>query len=384
MPGSSKIHPAPVVDQVPNQLHGCLDGMWQEDPEKLRAYLAGGDCGDAGFCHGLCPPNMQVAPDSDQRFVAEPNRYVLYVSAGCPFAARPWMVSCALGLVDNGVLRVSRVFPGNSEDGWFMVPVSEEEKKVAGGFEGENTHDQDDPVFKENGWTHLRQMYKTSNPNFSGKVSVPVLYDAQRKQIVNNQSFDCAMMIAECLAPPGDKRPVLKPTDLFGEPRSQRRDAIRACSTALHADVNIRPYKVHFAQTQKEYQDHLDAWYAKLRELEAVLDAQPWVLPGEQPTFCDFQLFASLVRWELVYRPFFRMQEWRLEDFPNLFSLVKRVYKIPGVGHCIEAANVSRNYYLSHPLRTRGGLTTPRPPQWLMRALQGDSAFSKQHAGINK
>jgi len=139
MPGSSKIHPAPVVDQVPNQLHGCLDGMWQEDPEKLRAYLAGGDCGDAGFCHGLCPPNMQVAPDSDQRFVAEPNRYVLYVSAGCPFAARPWMVSCALGLVDNGVLRVSRVFPGNSEDGWFMVPVSEEEKKVSGGFEGKNT-----------------------------------------------------------------------------------------------------------------------------------------------------------------------------------------------------------------------------------------------------
>lgn len=141
-----------------NQIHGCIDGFWEDDEDELRAKLVGGDCGDSGFCHGLCPPSMVAAPDADQRFIPEVGRYVLYVSAGCPFAARPWMVSCALGLSQSGILRISRVFPGNSSKGWFVNPVSDEEKQFVASFPGENTHDADDPVFKANGWTHLREM----------------------------------------------------------------------------------------------------------------------------------------------------------------------------------------------------------------------------------
>ena len=160
--GGSTTVGAASTEAYPNQPHGCVDGLWESDAAKLAAYLAGNDCGDAGFCNGLCPESLGEAADAPIRFIAEPGRYVLYVSAGCPFAARPWMTSCALGITQSNVIRVARVFPGNSEDGWFVKPVSEAEKKTAAAFEGQDTHDEDDPVFAENGWTHLRQMYLVS------------------------------------------------------------------------------------------------------------------------------------------------------------------------------------------------------------------------------
>lgn len=118
-------------------------------------------------------------------------------------------------------------------------------------------------------------------------------------------------MLAECLSPlvPAEHRSEdLTAETLFGKMHSDRRSLVHSTGKQLHAEVNLRPYKVHGAKTQQEYQEQLDLWYKKLDELNSLLQSQPWVLEGDKPSFCDLQLYASLVRFELVYRPYFRMQ----------------------------------------------------------------------------
>jgi putative glutathione S-transferase len=231
-------------------------------------------------------------------FPPEPGRYHLYVSWACPWAHRT-LIYRALKRLQNAI-GVTVVDPLMLADGWTMAAGA-------------------DPV---NGAKFLWQVYAKADPDYVGRATVPVLWDRQRRTIVNNESGDIIRMLD---AWPGAKGPVFRPPALA--------DAIDALNEEIYRAVNNGVYRAGFATTQAAYEEAYRELFAMLDRLEERLRGQSF-LHGEEITETDWRLFTTLVRFDAVY--------------PELWDFTRTLYQVPGVAETVSFDHIKTHYYGSH------------------------------------
>jgi putative glutathione S-transferase len=260
----------------------------------------------------------RITADGSSGFKAEAGRYHLYVSLACPWAQRALIVRRLLGLED--VISVAVVNPIRDERGWAFT----------NGFS--------DPV---NGFTFLSEAYHATDPNYSGRYTVPCIWDRKTGRLVSNNFPDITIDFETQFAAfhkPG--APGLYPEHLRAE--------IDAVNAVIYEDVNNGVYKCGFATTQAAYEEAFDALFARLDWLEERL-AQQRFLVGNQITEADVRLYTTLVRFDAVYYLHFKCNLRRLVDYPNLWGYARDLYARPGFGDTTDFDHIKRHYYMTHP-----------------------------------
>jgi len=264
-----------------------------------------------------------LGPTGEGGFKAEPGRYHLYVSYACPWANRTLIFRALKGLEET--ITISVVHPLMPAQSW-----------VFDDFPG-STPDQ------VNGAAELRDVYRLADAGFNGMVTVPVLWDTQRKTIVNNESSDIIRMLNsgfdECAC-----TGVRAKLDFY--PQSLRAD-IDAINEQVYHTVNNGVYRAGFATTQQAYERAYDQLFATLDELETRLASQRYLVGG-QITEADWRLFVTLVRFDSVYVGHFKCNKKRLVDYPNLWAYTRELYQVPGVSQTVNMDHIKYHYYASH------------------------------------
>ncbi len=262
-----------------------------------------------------------VTDDASGTFVVEPNRYHLYVSMACPWAHRTLITRVLKGLQD--VITVDVVDTLLAEQGWTF-----------GGQEPGATGD------RVNGFRILREAYQASAAGYAGAVTVPVLWDKQTKQIVNNESSEIIRQFNgafQALA----KHPEV---DLYPAHLQTQIDEV---NTWVYSDVNNGVYRCGFARSQEAYERAATALFAALDRLEVLLSKSRF-LTGNTLTEADIRLFPTLVRFDLVYHTHFKCNLRRLSDYPNLWGFTRDIFGLPGVADTVNVTHIKHHYFRSH------------------------------------
>ena len=261
----------------------------------------------------------RVTRDGSSGYRALPGRYHLYVSLACPWAHRTLIFRALKGL-DNAI-SVSIVDPLMLDDGWAFSD-----------FPGCVP----DTV---NGARYLREVYTKADPRYSGRVTVPVLWDRETGTIVNNESSEIIRMLSSEFEDVARRH-----EDYYPQPLRAEIDAV---NRLVYENVNNGVYRCGFATTQEAYEDAFDALFSALDQLEARL-GQSRYLAGDQLTEADWRLFPTLVRFDAVYYGHFKCNRRRLADYPSLSNYVRDLYQVPGVAETVDMAHIKRHYYASH------------------------------------
>ena len=259
-------------------------------------------------------------PSGDGGFKAEPGRYHLYVSLACPWAHRALIVRSLKGLDDMiGVSVVHWLMRGEGwtfEDGPGVVP---------------------DTV---NGAERLYEVYVKAQPGYTGRVTVPVLWDRERGTIVNNESSEIIRMLNTAFDGLG-----AKPGNYYPQALRPEIDEINA---RVYSTLNNGVYRSGFATTQEAYEEAVNPLFDTLDWLEEKLsDGRPY-LCGETLTEADWRLFTTLIRFDPVYVGHFKCNRRRIADYPHLSAYTKRLYEHPGVAGTVDFDHIKRHYYESH------------------------------------
>eukprot|EP00899_Mesostigma_viride_P009016 jgi/Mesvir1/18115/Mv09412-RA.1 len=316
--------------------------------------MASMDC-----CHCQDGSTPITLPDTPIKacIEAEPGRYVFYTVAGCPFAARPWAVLSLYGLDENAV-EIVKCFPGNGTDGWFFPPgVSEWEKIVCEGHKDADACSEE-PVM---GAHHLKQVYGDS---YTGRVTVPILYDTKDKRIVSNDSMELGRALCRAMAP---LRVRNQNIDLYP---AGSEDTHNALCKEIHDNVNSAVYKINSSPDQAQHNQFTNELFAKLAEYDAKLAGQPFLM-GDAVRYVDLVFFATLIRFDIAYRWAFKIGGKSIQEgYPNLWQYVRRIMAIPGVSRCVIPADIVRTYWLSLPLQ-KAGSAKPGVPQVAQEWING-------------
>jgi len=281
----------------------------------------------------------RVTADGRSGFPAEAGRYHLYVSLACPWAHRTLILRKLKGL--ESAIGLSIVDPTMAEMGWEFT-------------DGPGCIP--DTV---NGKRYLHQVYLAAVPDYTGRASVPVLWDTQRRRVVNNESREIVRMLDHDFAA------------LSGASAAQGRGSPDYCPPGMEAQVdatidaifqpiNNGVYRCGFATTQDAYERAFDALFAALDEMEARLNRSRY-LAGDRITEADWRLFPTLVRFDSVYHGHFKCNLRRIEDYPNLSNYVRDLYQVPGVAETVDMDHIKRHYYASHRHINPTGIV-PRGP----------------------
>ncbi|MDB5359863.1 MAG: putative glutathione S-transferase with thioredoxin-like domain [Rhodospirillales bacterium] len=246
-------------------------------------------------------------------FPVEAGRYHLFVSLACPWAHRT-IIFRKLKRLEQAV-SLSVVDPLMLEQGWR--------------FDGT------DPL---TGSQFLHQVYTAAVPDYTGRVTVPVLWDKRRRTIVNNESSEIIRLLNGPLAVLGDASVDYYPADLAGE--------IDGLNARIYDAVNNGVYKAGFATAQLAYEAAYTALFAMLDELEARL-GQGRFLFGDRLTEADWRLFTTLIRFDAVYCGHFKCNRQTLQSFPNLWGYVRDLYQMPGIAETVSLDHIKRHYYIS-------------------------------------
>ncbi len=248
-------------------------------------------------------------------FPVESGRYHLYISHACPWAHRTLLVRHLLGLQPH--ISISIVAPRMDNQGW--------------SFEG-----QDEILGK----TRLYEIYTESNPQYTGRVTVPVLWDKKQHTIVNNESREIMRMFNTQLAPLGESQyPALWTSNLS--------DPIDTMIDANYETINNGVYKCGFATTQQAYDDAYQALFTRLDELDALLENSRYLL-GERLTEADICLFTTLFRFDSVYYSHFKCNRQRLIDFANLHNYILDIYQTADIASQCHMQQIKDHYFFSH------------------------------------
>lgn len=252
-------------------------------------------------------------------FKAEPGRYHLYVSLACPWAHRTLIFRKLKKLED--VISVSVVHHFMGADGWTFLT-----DEAATG----------DDLY---GFDFLHQVYTKADPNYSGRVTVPVLWDRKEQTIVSNESAEIIRMLNSAFDEWGDGRLDFYPEALRGE--------IDAVNERVYDAINNGVYKAGFATKQEAYEEAFDALFAALDEVEDRLSRQRY-LAGNAMTEADWRLFTTLVRFDAVYYSHFKCNQRRIEDYPNISNYLRDLYQVQGVAETVNMHHIKSHYYGSH------------------------------------
>lgn len=284
-----------------------IDGVWQRgwyDPDAAGAFRR--------------PPTRfrnQVTRDGSTPFSAETGRYHLYVSYACPWAHRTLIVRALRGLEE--ALPVTVVDPKMSDEGW--------------SFSG----DDPDPVA---GAHLLREIYAAAAAHYTGRVTVPVLWDKKTGTIVSNESRDIMRMMDTAFAELATKPSSLAPSEL--------RPRIDETLTAIYEPINNGVYRAGFATKQEAYELAVTELFAALDHWDAVLERQRY-LCGSVLTEADVALFTTLLRFDIVYYAHFKCNLRRIADYPNLSGYLRDIYQRPEVKPTCCLDHVKVHYYWS-------------------------------------
>ncbi len=202
------------------------------------------------------------------------------------------------------------------------------------------------------GFHKLHQLYEQSEPGFDGLVTVPVMYDKQRRMIVNNESSEIIRMLNHAFDEWGRSD-----IDFYPEPL---RDEIDATNTIIYDNVNNGVYRAGFATSQAAYDEAYDSLFNTLDELEARLSTRRYLV-GERITEADWRLFTTLVRFDAVYYSHFKCNRCRLTDYPNLWGYTRDLFQIPGVAETVSMDHIKRHYFGSHKSLNPSGIVPKGP-----------------------
>ena len=252
-------------------------------------------------------------------FKAEPGRYHLYVSYACPWAHRT-LIFRKLKKLEN-VISFSVVHHFMGENGWTFLKED--------GATGDDLY----------GLDYLHQIYTKADPHYSGRVTVPVLWDKQTRTIVSNESAEIIRMLNEAFDEWGDPSVDLYPEALRGE--------IDATNDLVYDNVNNGVYRAGFATTQEAYEEAFAQLFATLDKLEDRLSRQRYLV-GDRLTEADWRLFTTLVRFDPVYVGHFKCNLRRIEDYPNLSNYLRELFQVPGVAETVNMLHIKAHYYGSH------------------------------------
>ena len=303
-----------------------IDGVWQD--EWYDTKKTGGR-----FVRQSSQFRDFVTADGSSGFKAEPDRYHLYVSLACPWAHRTLIFRKLKGLEE--IISVSVVHWHMGAGGWAFR-------------EGPGVRP--DPVF---GADHLHQIYTAAKPDYTGRVTVPVLWDKQKGTIVCNESAEIIRMLNgafEAWATPG--------LDYYP---AELRPAIDQINATVYDKINNGVYKAGFATSQEAYEEAYDALFDTLDDLEARLAGLRYLV-GERLTEADWRLFTTLLRFDPVYVGHFKCNKRRLVDYPNLWAYTRELYQVPGVAETVNLHHIKHHYYGSHKTVNPTGIV-PKGPE---------------------
>jgi putative glutathione S-transferase len=282
-------------------------------------------------------PSGAPGPSGAGDFKAEPGRYHLYVSLACPWAHRTLIFRKLKGLED--VISTSVVDPFMGSTGWSFTSPD-------GSIFPGSTSD------SVNGARYLYEIYRLARPDFTGRVTVPVLWDKHRKTIVNNESAEIIRMLNSALDEWGRREINFLPAAFRAE--------IDEINASVYDHINNGVYKCGFATTQAAYEDAFDALFAALDQIESRLARQQFLV-GDELTESDWRLFTTLVRFDSVYFGHFKCNLRRLVDFPNLWNYTLALYQVAGVAETVNLVHIKRHYYMSHKTINPTGIVPKGP-----------------------
>lgn len=259
----------------------------------------------------------QITADGSSGFKAAADRYHLYVSLACPWAHRTLIMRQLKGLAD--AVSVSVVEPVIGEHGWEFSAALPDAVNQA---------------------RYLWEIYTKVDRHYTGRVTVPILWDKQKQTIVNNESREIIRMLDTEFGAVADSQFDLYPDHL--------REAIDQTIDAIYQPINNGVYRAGFATKQAAYEDAVTDLFAALDHWEQVLDRQRY-LCGNELTEADVCLFTTLLRFDAVYYAHFKCNLWRIVDYPNLWGYLRDIYQLPGVKETCNLDHIKRHYYISHP-----------------------------------
>lgn len=295
-----------------------VNGKWTEDWQPVQATDAkGGFVRQVSSFRNWVTPDGSAGPTGESGFQAEAGRYHLYVALICPWASRT-LITRKLKTLDD-VISVSVVEPALSDQGWRF-----------GDFPGANRDDL-------NGATYMHEIYTRADATFTGRATVPVLWDKERKTIVNNESADIVRMLNSGFGALADES-----VDLY--PEALRND-IDALNERIYPSLNNGVYRTGFATTQVAYEEAFHGVFAMLDELETRLATSGPFLTGSTFTEADIRLFVTLIRFDAAYYGLFKCNRQRLADYPALSAYTKRVLDLPGVRDTVSIDHIKHGYY---------------------------------------
>ncbi len=261
-----------------------------------------------------------ISSEPGSRYQPETGRYHLYVSYACPWAHRALIYRKLKGLED--LISVSVVSPLMGKDGWTFLGYG---KEVG------------DQLYQK---TLLRDLYVMADPEFSGRVTVPVLWDKKTKSIVNNESSDIIRIFNTAFNEVTQNRLDLYPKD--------KREKIDEINEWVYHNINNGVYKTGFATEQSAYQKHCHKLFESLERAEKILESQPF-LTGSNIVEADWRIFVTLLRFDPVYFFHFKCSIRRIADFPRLSEYMHQLSCHPGVEQTIHIDHIKDHYYKSHP-----------------------------------
>ncbi|MFH6781117.1 MULTISPECIES: glutathione S-transferase family protein [Methylobacterium] len=305
-----------------------VDGVWHDRWYDTKETGGRFVRKDAAFRNWVTRDGT-AGPSGEGGFPAEPGRYHLYVSLACPWAHRTLIVRALKGLED--AVSVSVVDPHMGHEGWVF---------------GDSPGASPDTV---NGATRLYEVYRKADPHYTGRVTVPVLWDKARDTIVSNESAEIVRMLNAAF---GGTGPDLCPEDL--------RPEIEAVNARVYDRVNNGVYKAGFATSQDAYAEAVTALFEELDALDARLDRSRYLM-GDRLTEADIRLFTTLVRFDPVYVGHFKCNLRRIADYPNLAPYLRDLYQTPGIAETVNLTHIKRHYYESHPTINPTGIVPLGP-----------------------
>jgi len=292
-----------------------VDGVWQDDVSRTKD---GHFVRPATQFRNWVTPDGSAGPTGEAGFKAEPGRYHLYVSLACPWAHRT-VIFRKLKALEN-VISMSVVSPEMGRDGWtFDKPAGSTGDAV-------------------NGKAKLSEVYLVAAPRYTGRVSVPVLWDKERRTIVNNESSEIIRMLNAAFDAFTNVRTDFYPTELRAE--------VDRLNDLIYPNVNNGVYRTGFATSQGAYEQAFRNLFDTLDEMEQLLSQRRY-LAGPQVTEADWRFFCTLIRFDAVYYSHFKCNWRHIYEYPNLSNYLRDLYQVPGVAETVDLGQIKHHYYWS-------------------------------------
>ena len=295
-----------------------VDGQWQDKWYDTEASGGRFVREDAGFRNWVTADGS-AGLTGVGGFKAEANRYHLYVSLACPWAHRTTIYRKLKGLED--MISLSVVHPFMGDKGWTFA-------EGAGVIA--------DPIVNA---SYLYEVYVAAKPDYTGRVTVPILWDKKTNTIVSNESSEIIRMLNSAFDEVGATDVSFLPSELLAE--------IDTINEFVYSAVNNGVYKAGFATTEAAYTEAVVTLFDALDTLEARLADQRYLL-GDTITEADWRLFTTLVRFDAVYVGHFKCNIRRIVDYPNLWGYLRDLYQVPGIAETVSIEHIKAHYYTSH------------------------------------